>query len=60
MKGFSRQAKGFSVRRRGYPLGEGGLPLGEAPLEMTEGLTGEAHMSGRRRVPRKGASFSVH
>ena len=58
--------KGFSVRRRGSPLGEGvsgrrrGLPLGEAPLEMTEGLAGEVHMSGRRRVPRKGASFSVH
>ena len=59
--------KGFSVRRSGSPLGEGvillgegGLPLGEAPLEMTEGFAGEAHMSGRRRVPRKGASFSVH
>ena len=36
------------------------MPLGEAPLEMTEGLAGEAHMSGRRRVPRKGASFSVY
>ena len=33
------------------------MPLGEAPLEMTEGLAGEAHISGRRRVPRKGASF---
>ena len=39
--------KGFSVRRRG-------LLLGEAPLEMTKGLAGEAQMSGRRRVPRKG------
>ena len=45
--------KGLAVRRRG-------LPLGEAPLEMAEGLAGEVQMSGRRRVPRKGASFSVH
>ena len=35
------------------------MPLGEAPPEMTEGLAGKAHMTGKRRAPRKGATFSV-
>ena len=58
--------KGFFGRGRGSLVGEGvlrrrrgrGLPLGEAPPEMTEGLAGKAHMTGKRRAPRKGASFS--